>query len=110
MPEPCQSRARPGRELARGLPYLRELRVDAPIPGWSTDFDVGASEALARGDVDELAAYATRAPGMPYAHPTVEHLSPLFLTLGTGEAPDAVPDQRIDGFWMGLSKRSFQVA
>ena len=96
--------------LTHGLPFLREFRVDAAAPGWSAEFDAWASEALARGDVDELAAYATRAPGMPYAHPTVEHLSPLFLTLGTAAAPEAAPDQRIDGFWMGLSKRSFQVA
>jgi 4,5-DOPA dioxygenase extradiol len=96
--------------LTHGLPYLRDFRVDAPAPGWSADFDAWASEALARGDVDELAAYASRAPGMPYAHPTVEHLSPLFVTLGTATAVDAAPDQHIDGFWMGLSKRSFQVA
>ena len=96
--------------LTHGLPFLRDFRVDAAAPGWSAEFDAWACEALARGDVDELAAYATRAPGMPYAHPTVEHLSPLFLTLGTAAAPDVAPDQRIDGFWMGLSKRSFQVA
>jgi len=87
--------------LTHGLPFLREFRVDAEVPGWSAEFDAWASEALARGDVDELAAYATKAPGMPYAHPTVEHLSPLFVTLGAAAAPDATPDQRIDGFWMG---------
>jgi len=96
--------------LTHGLPFLREFRVDAEVPGWSAEFDAWASEALARGDVDELAAYATKAPGMPYAHPTVEHLSPLFVTLGAAAAPDATHDQRIDGFWMGLSKRSLQVA
>jgi len=96
--------------LTHGLPFLREWRVDAAVPGWSADFDDWASEALARGDVDELAAYATRAPGMPYAHPTVEHLSPLFVTLGASTAPEVAPNQRVDGFWMGLSKRSVQVA
>lgn len=96
--------------LTHGLPFLREWRVDAAVPGWSADFDDWASEALARGDVDELAAYATKAPGMPYAHPTVEHLSPLFVTLGASTAPEVAPNQRIDGFWMGLSKRSVQVA
>lgn len=96
--------------LTHGLPFLREWRVDAAVPGWSADFDDWASEALARGDVDELAAYATKAPGMPYAHPTVGHLSPLFVTLGASTAPEVAPNQRIDGFWMGLSKRSVQVA
>lgn len=96
--------------LTHGLRYLRELRIDAPAPGWSTEFDTWAAEALTRGDVDELAAYADRAPGMPYAHPTVEHLSPLFVTLGSATDPTDPPDQVIDGYWMGLAKRSFQVA
>jgi 4,5-DOPA dioxygenase extradiol len=96
--------------LTHGLPYLREWRIDAAAPGWSTEFDSWAAEALARGDVDELAAYRDRAPGMPYAHPTVEHFTPLFVTLGAATTPDAPGDQRIDGYWMGLAKRSLQVA
>ncbi len=96
--------------LTHGLPYLRDWRLDAPAPGWSAEFDAWAAEALARGDVDELAAYRDRAPGMPYAHPTVEHFTPLFLTLGAATSSDVPPEQRIDGYWLGLSKRSLQVA
>jgi 4,5-DOPA dioxygenase extradiol len=95
--------------LTHGLPFLREFRIDAEAPGWSVDFDLWAADALARGDVDELAAYADKAPGMPYAHPTVEHLTPLFVTLGAATDPEAPGEQRIDGYWMGLSKRSLQV-
>ena len=47
---------------------------------------------------------------MPYAHPTVEHYTPLFVTLGAATAADAPGIQVIDGYWMGLSKRSLQVA
>ncbi|HZJ06385.1 MAG TPA: class III extradiol ring-cleavage dioxygenase [Nocardioidaceae bacterium] len=96
--------------LTHGLPFLREFRVDADAPGWSREFDAWAAEALARGDVDELAAYRSRAPGMPYAHPTVEHYTPLFITLGAAKDPATPSDQLIDGYWMGLSKRSIQVA
>jgi len=97
--------------LTHGLPFLKEFRIDAAAPGWSSDFDAWAGEALARGDVDELAAYAAKAPGMPYAHPTVEHYSPLFVTLGSATDASAPGEQRIrDEFWMGLSKRSLQVA
>jgi 4,5-DOPA dioxygenase extradiol len=96
--------------LTHGLRYLREFRIDAEAPGWSTDFDAWAAEALARGDVAELASYRTRAPGMPYAHPTVEHYTPLFVTLGAASDPETPGDQVIDGFWMGLSKRSLLVA
>ena len=96
--------------LTHGLPFLREFRIDAAAPGWSTEFDAWAAEALGHGDVDELAAYKTKAPGMPYAHPTVEHYTPLFITLGAATAADEPGEQLVDGFWMGLSKRSLQVA
>src|SRR3954470_12253441 len=92
-----------------GLPFLRDLRTDAPAPGWSREFDAWAAETLARGAVDELADFRRRAPGMPYAHPTVEHFAPMFLTLGAAADPEQAPEQPIEGFWMGLSKRSFQV-
>jgi 4,5-DOPA dioxygenase extradiol len=95
--------------LTHGLPFLTEFRIDADAPGWSTDFDAWAGEALARGDVDTLAAYRSKAPGMPYAHPTVEHYTPLFVTLGAATDPEEPGLQVIDGFWMGLSKRSLQV-
>jgi 4,5-DOPA dioxygenase extradiol len=96
--------------LTHGLPFLKEFRIGAEAPGWSRDFDAWAADALARGDLDELAAYRDRAPGMPYAHPTVEHLTPLFVTLGAATDPGTPGEQRIDGYWMGLSKRSLQVA
>ena len=96
--------------LTHGLPFLKEWRIDADAPGWSVDFDAWAADALARGDVDELSAYRSKAPGMPYAHPTVEHFTPLFVTLGAATDPEAPGDQVVDGYWMGLSKRSLQVA
>lgn len=95
--------------LTHGLPFLTEFRIEAEAPGWSKEFDAWAAEALSRGDVEELAAYRSRAPGMPYAHPTVEHYTPLFVTLGAASDPEAPGDQVVDGYWMGLSKRSLQV-
>jgi 4,5-DOPA dioxygenase extradiol len=96
--------------LTHGLPFLKEFRIEAEAPGWSKDFDLWAADALARGDIDLLSDYRAKAPGMPYAHPTVEHYVPLFVTLGAATAADAPGDQVIDGYWMGLSKRSLQVA
>jgi 4,5-DOPA dioxygenase extradiol len=96
--------------MTHGLPFLREFRIEATPPGWSKEFDIWAGEAMSRGDIESLIDYKNRAPGMPYAHPTVEHFTPLFVTLGATLDPEQVPDQKIDGFWMGLSKRSFQVA
>ena len=96
--------------LTHGLPFLTEFRIDATAPGWSVDFDLWAADALARGDVAALASYKTQAPGMPYAHPTVEHYTPLFVTLGAASDSEAPGEQLFDGYWMGLSKRSLQVA
>jgi 4,5-DOPA dioxygenase extradiol len=95
--------------LTHGLPFLRDFRIEAKAPGWSREFDAWAGEALARGDVDTLANFHS-APGMPYAHPTVEHFAPLFVTLGAAQNPETPSDLTVEGFWMGLSKRSFQVA
>jgi 4,5-DOPA dioxygenase extradiol len=92
-----------------GLPFVRDFRPDAPAPGWSREFDAWTAEALSRGAVDELADFRRLAPGMPYAHPTIEHFAPMFVTLGASGDPEQSPEQPIDGFWMGLAKRSFQV-
>lgn len=95
-----------------GLPFLSREHWSspaAPPPGWSAEFDAWARETLARGDVEALSAFRDRAPGMPYAHPTTEHFAPLFFALGAGDDPEAVPEQAIEGFWMGLAKRSILV-
>jgi 4,5-DOPA dioxygenase extradiol len=96
--------------LTHGLPFLKEFRIEAEAPGWSRDFDLWAAEAIADGDVDTLASYRDLAPGMPYAHPTVEHFTPLFVTLGAAHDPGEPAEQLFEGYWMGLSKRSLLVA
>lgn len=95
--------------LTHGLRYLREWIPDAIAPNWSSDFDSWAADALLRGDLDTLSNFKELAPGMPYAHPTVEHFTPLFVTLGAGQHPEAPPETLIDGYFMGLSKRSILV-
>ena len=97
--------------MTHGLPFLtREMFVDNVVPGWSADFDAWAADALARGDVDTLAAFASKAPGMPYSHPTVEHFTPLFVTLGAATDPETGVTTAIEGYSFGLSKRSFSAA
>jgi len=95
--------------MTHGLPFItRDMVLHGTVPAWSADFDTWAADALARGDVDELAAYRTRAPGMPYAHPTVDHFIPLFITLGAAHRADRPVHTAIDGYMMGFAKRSFQ--
>jgi 4,5-DOPA dioxygenase extradiol len=95
--------------MTHGLPYIHEYFVGKPgAPHWSVEFDHWAAEALTRGDLDELFAFRERAPGMPYAHPTVEHFAPIFITLGAATRPEDRPDFTIEGYWYGLAKRSFE--
>jgi 4,5-DOPA dioxygenase extradiol len=94
--------------MTHGLPFLTRDMLAGAVPAWSRDFDAWVADALARGDVDELAAYRTRAPGMPYAHPTADHYIPLFVALGAADQPDRPVRTAIDGYMMGFSKRSFQ--
>jgi 4,5-DOPA dioxygenase extradiol len=96
--------------MTHGLPYIRDWSIDATAPGWSSDFDLWAADAISRGDVDMLASYKDLAPAVNYAHPTVEHFTPLFVALGAASDADAIPETLIEGFWMGLSKRSILVA
>jgi 4,5-DOPA dioxygenase extradiol len=97
--------------MTHGLPYLsREAFVDNVVPTWSLEFDRWVAEALGSGDLDALADYREKAPGMPYAHPTVEHFVPLFVTLGAASRPDGPVVTTVEGFQFGLAKRSFQVA
>jgi 4,5-DOPA dioxygenase extradiol len=93
--------------LTHGLPYLRDFRFNAPPPAWSAEFDNWAAEHLDSGDVDALAGLRG-APAVRYALPTAEHYAPLFVTLGSAQSP--APVSTITGYWLGLAKRSIQVA
>jgi 4,5-DOPA dioxygenase extradiol len=95
--------------MTHGLPFIGEYWDGRPgAPAWSIEFDRWVAEALERGDIDTLFAFREKAPGMPYAHPTVEHFAPLFVTLGAAATPDDAPKTAIEGWFMGLSKRSFE--
>ena len=94
--------------LTHGLPFLRDLRFDAPPPEWSLEFDDWAAQALDAGAVGDLVGFRD-APGARYAHPRTEHFAPLFVTLGAGGG-GTPPASIITGFWLGLSKRSVQIA
>jgi 4,5-DOPA dioxygenase extradiol len=39
----------------------------------------------------------------------VEHFAPLFVALGAATEPGDAPTTKIDGYWFGLAKRSFEV-
>ncbi|MFE0627002.1 dioxygenase [Streptomyces sp. NPDC058864] len=87
---------------------LAALRHAGGVPGWSAEFDDWGHRALDAHDVDALLDFEHKSPAGRLAHPRTEHFAPLFVTMGAAE--DDLGDQRsvIDGFWMGLAKRSVQ--
>ncbi|SOC55569.1 4,5-DOPA dioxygenase extradiol [Ornithinimicrobium cerasi] len=85
------------------------LGADVTPPTPSSEFDHWAAEALERGDVDAVLNFENQAPAAREAHPRTEHWAPLYLALGAADASGGVDsDSVIDGFWFGLSKRSWQ--
>ncbi len=83
-------------------------RPDDDPPSWSAEFDAWAAECISGRDFDALLDYRERAPALPFAHPTVDHLVPLFVALGATIDTRGAIGTPIEGFWLNLSKRSFQ--
>ncbi|MCI2419519.1 dioxygenase [Saccharopolyspora sp. K220] len=81
---------------------------DAAAQAWSSEFDDWGRRVIAERDVDSLIDFENKAPAARLAHPTSDHLVPLFVSLGAsldrGDQPRAV----IEGYWHGLAKRSVQ--
>jgi 4,5-DOPA dioxygenase extradiol len=97
--------------MTHGGQYLtRENFERGVIPSWSADFDAWAADALTRHDIDTLADYRHLAPALEFAHPTVDHWVPLFITLGAATDPEAPVQTMIEGYRFGLSRRSVQAA
>ena len=88
---------------------------------------------MASGDVGALVDAQRQAPAFRVAHPRSEHWAPLYVALGAALGPrravspsgaESAPGREpaagggtdglgvrsvIDGFWYGLSKRSWQL-
>ena len=97
--------------MTHGLPFIGEYWDGSPgAPRGRSSSTAGRPRRSTRGDLDTLFAFREKAPGMPFAHPTVEHFAPLFVTLGASAKPDDAPKTAIDGFFLGLSKRSIETA
>ncbi len=81
---------------------------DAAPPRPSAEFDAWAAEAVSAGDLDALIDFQRVAPAAREAHPRTEHWAPLYVALGASEASGIDATSVVDGFWYGLSKRSWQ--
>ncbi len=88
---------------------LRALSPDGRVQPVMAEFDQWGSETLARGDLDALLDFEHRAPAAHQAHPPTEHFAPRFVTHGAAGGDLGAARTVIDGFWLGLAKRSIQV-
>ena len=109
-------------EIGRKLAPLRDEGVLIVGSGFFThnlaalrhagggEFDDWGRRALEAGDVDGLLDFERKSPVGRLAHPRTEHFAPLFVTMGAADAAGELDGQKsvIDGFWMGMAKRSVQ--
>jgi 4,5-DOPA dioxygenase extradiol len=66
--------------------YSSDLPPDAPALPWVADFTDWVHDRIEAGANDDLVNYRTLAPHAADNHPTDEHLMPLFIAIGAGEA------------------------
>lgn len=88
---------------------LRAMNMDGQVHSAMAEFDHWGSEVLGAHDIDALLDFERKAPSSRLAHPRSDHFAPLFVTLGAGL--DELETQRsvIEGFWLGMAKRSVQI-
>ena len=97
--------------MTHSFDAIRRARMGASgVPSPLSEFDAWVAEAIQGKDLDTLLDYRTTAPGLSYAHPTVDHFVPLFIALGASLDTSAAVQTQIDGYWMANSKRSLQFA
>lgn len=90
---------------------LRRLRWNASgteVEPWAVEFDSWLWSAVQRGDRSALEAWQS-APSARLAHPTSEHLEPLFVAVGAGKAGEPVQEIHHSFSLGALSLRSFAI-
>ncbi len=72
--------------------------VDAPREDYVSEFREWIADALQRDDRDQLVRWRELAPHAARAHPTPEHLLPLFVGFGAASVPGRTPPhvERLD--------------
>jgi 4,5-DOPA dioxygenase extradiol len=84
--------------------------ADTRPPAASSEFDHWAAETVSAGDLDTLLDFERAAPAAHEAHPRTEHWAPLYLALGAADGLGSITaTTAVEGFWFGLSKRSWQL-
>ena len=78
---------------------LAWLSPDDITPAWALEFNDWLDRKINEGAVSELLAYRQHAPRSTLAHPTEEHLLPLFVALGAGTDEQAPRGRVLHRSW-----------
>lgn len=90
---------------------VKELdpRKDAPVAEWARAFDAWVANLLADAEMEDLLAWRQKGPEARRAHPTPEHLDPLFVVAGAASLYDHAVGFPVRGFEHGtVSRRCVQ--
>jgi len=80
---------------------LREMDfAEGPPPAWASDFDEWLAATVAAGNEVEFLDWQSRAPQPRRAHPSPEHLMPIFVAYGAA-GPDARGERIYADFTLG---------
>lgn len=86
-----------------------DARADAPPADWARELDGWVANMLADAELDDLLDWRAKGPNARQAHPTGEHLEPLFVVAGAASLYDHAVGFPIRGFEHGtLSRRCVQ--
>lgn len=72
--------------LTHNLGDFQQAGRSGQTPGYVREFPDWVAERLSAGDLASLLDYRRQAPGAVQAHPTEEHLLPLYVALGAAGA------------------------
>ncbi|MFS0757063.1 class III extradiol ring-cleavage dioxygenase [Noviherbaspirillum sp. 1P10PC] len=70
--------------LTHNLHEFRGQGIDAPVPGWVSEFGDWMQSMLAQNQRAALLDYRRQAPHAARNHPSEEHLMPLYVAMGAG--------------------------
>jgi 4,5-DOPA dioxygenase extradiol len=81
----------------------------APPAPWAREFDAWVANILADAEIEDLLQWRTKGPSARLAHPTPEHLDPLFVVAGAASLYEHAIGFPVRGFDHGtVSRRCIQ--
>ncbi len=97
-------------DLVHNLGEVLWEQPRGPVASWSREFEKWIVDAMMAGDLHKLLAFENH-PLSERAHPSADHLFPLFVLLGTLSQPMPPPHMIFQGLHYGtISMTSFWFA